>query len=118
MLSHTGWCSCRLTLEETWGLYDVPHRVVELLRTLPEATPAWRNSRRLLPGRCLEYGVRRLLAGMNGRIEGGRIMFSRGTRKRQLAELDEVDVERDPERKRPSIRFREDTIAVQEMEPV
>jgi hypothetical protein len=87
VLTHTGWCRRRLTLEETWGVFDVPHRVVELLSDRP-AQQAWSDCRRLLPGRCLEYGIRQLLAGMNAKVEGGRIIFSRSTRKRQRAEVE------------------------------
>ena len=117
VLSCTGWCRRRLTLEEVWGLYDVPHRVVELLGRFPTSSTAWQHSKRLLPGRCLEYGVRHLLDGMDGKIEGGRILFSRESRKHQLAELKEADVpikeagERNPEEN----GFKQDTKAIVEM---
>jgi hypothetical protein len=87
VLSSSGWCRRRLTLAETWGVYDVPYRVVELLSERP-VSQAWIDSRKLLPGRCLEYGVRQLLTGLQGKIEGGRILFSRSTRKRQRVEME------------------------------
>jgi hypothetical protein len=34
----------------------------------------------------LEYGIRQILIGVGGKIEGGRVIFSRSTRKRQRAE--------------------------------
>jgi hypothetical protein len=87
VLSPSGWCRRRLSLAETWGIYDVPYRVVELLADRP-GPQAWTDSRKLLPGRCLEYGIRQLLAGLQGKIEGGRILFSRSTRKRQREEIE------------------------------
>jgi hypothetical protein len=72
MLSPTQWCRRRLTLEETWGVYDAPHHVVTLLRRRPSVA-AWIDCRCLLPGRCLEYGVCHLLTGIGGRIEGGEL---------------------------------------------
>ena len=88
VLSPTGWCRRRLTLAETWGVYDVPHRIVELLPNMPSVAAAWHASRTLLPGRGLEHCVRQLLAQLEGRVEGGRIIFSRGMRKRQRGEID------------------------------
>ena len=70
VLSPTGWCRRRLTLAETWGVYDVPHRIVELLPNMPSVAAAWHASRTLLPGRGLEHGVRQLLAQLEGRVEG------------------------------------------------
>jgi hypothetical protein len=100
VLSSSGWCRRRLTLEETWGVYDVPHRVVELLADRP-VSQAWTDSRKLLPGRCLEFGVRQLLSGLQGKIEGGRILFSRSTRKRQRVEM-EKNLERKQEKQEKS----------------
>jgi hypothetical protein len=74
--------TCEETWEETWGSYNVPpHRVVELFQRYSQgAAAAWKDSGRLLPGRCLECGVRRLLDELNGRIEGVGLCF-RETRK-------------------------------------
>jgi hypothetical protein len=63
----------------------------------------------------LEHGVRHLLAGINGRIEGGRIVFSRETRKRQLFELDPIEATQDPKKTRLNHRLQEDTSTVREM---
>ena len=93
VLSPTGWCRRPLTLAETWGVYDVPHRVVDRLPSMPEVKAAWHASRRLFPGRCLEHGVCQLLAQLEeGRVEGGRIIFSCGMRKRQREEIERPSI--------------------------
>ena len=88
VLAPTGWCRRRLTLAEIWGVSDVPHRIVELLPSMPSVASAWHASRLLLPGKSLEHGVRLMLARLEGRVEGGRIIFSRETKERQRREIE------------------------------
>jgi hypothetical protein len=59
VLSCTGWCRRGLTLEETWGLHDVPHPVVELLQRHPQgAAAAWKEGKSQTASRSL-FGMRR-----------------------------------------------------------
>ena len=74
-LSPGGWCRRRLTLAETWGAFNVPHRVAALLKDQP-GWKAWNDCRTLLPGRCMEHGTHQLLAGMSAKIEGGGVLLA------------------------------------------
>ena len=101
VFSPTDWCRRRLTAEESWGIFEVPHRALESPRALPPVT-VWGACKMLLPGRCLEHGVRRLLSGMSGRIEGGGLLFSPLTRKHQMGITDKASEQK---KKRQDSRF-------------
>jgi hypothetical protein len=56
----TGWCKRRLTMEEEWMVYDVPHRIASLLGGR-EVPLVHQEFKKLVPGRCLESGVRHFM---------------------------------------------------------
>jgi hypothetical protein len=71
----TGWCRRRLTAEEEWMVWDVPWNITKLAVgrhhcQRPERAQIWRQ---LLPGRCLDSGLRHLLWGF-GIMDGGYLM--------------------------------------------
>jgi len=59
--SSTGWCTRRLTSVEQWTVKDVPLRVVKMADQEGIDLDGMRS--RLLPGRCLDHGLRKILNG-------------------------------------------------------
>ena len=74
MHAPTFWCVRRLTVEEQWQVYDVPWRVFRLVSALRQERHLFGK---LVPGRCLEHGLRTLLKGFGLMTEGGVLDFSR-----------------------------------------
>jgi hypothetical protein len=60
----TGWCKRRLTVEEEWMVYDVPHRITSLLWERA-ASSVHQDFKKLVPGRCLEKGVRHFMTAFS-----------------------------------------------------
>jgi hypothetical protein len=65
----SGWCRQSLTPSERWMVYDVPWSITSLAPSLPAAVRS-KTCKQLLPGRCLEYGLRHLLKGFGVMDEG------------------------------------------------
>jgi hypothetical protein len=77
VMQATGWCRGRLTDEETWMVYDAPpHWVTQHLRHHSASLVAYKFWQ-LLPGRCLEQGVRHFMTSFGIVCEGGRMRFPR-----------------------------------------
>ena len=68
---HGGWCKRRLMEVEEWSVKDVPVRIYQLAKAHPKIDlgKLWKE---MLPGRCLEYGLRQVLEGI-GVMSGGRV---------------------------------------------
>ena len=68
---HGGWCKRRLLEVEEWSVKDVPVRIYHLAKAHSGADLG-RMWTEMLPGRCLEYGLRQVLEGI-GVVAGGRV---------------------------------------------
>ncbi len=67
-------------------VYDAPHRITTLLRARKDAAVR-RDFQQLVPGRCLEHGVRHFMASFGIMWEGGRMRFPRLDRARTDVEV-------------------------------
>jgi hypothetical protein len=81
VLQPTGWCKRRLTMEEEWMIYDVPHRITSLLRSR-EIPRIHQDFKQLVQGWCLESGVRHFMTSFGIKNEGGRLLFPRREREK------------------------------------
>jgi hypothetical protein len=72
----SGWSLRRLLPNERWSVMDVPWRIVRLTSGM-SLTAELGLFRGLLPGRCLEQGLRVLLRGFGLMNEGGVLTFSK-----------------------------------------
>ena len=100
----TGWSIRRLLPVERWNVRDVPWRVAKLTREMGE-NDELRRFEALLPGRCLEQGLRELLKGYGLMTEGGVLVF-RSVRKR--AHSEGVSEEEEEAKQRQGKRLQEE----------
>ena len=77
VLHPTGWCRRQLTEDELWTVNDVPHNVLVAASSLPDDLRVGIR-RQLLPGRCLQYGLRGLLEGIGILDHGGGFVSKTG----------------------------------------
>jgi hypothetical protein len=70
----TRWCICRLLPIERWTALDVPWSIARLSKGMP-AELEGEIYEQLVPGRCLEQGLRTLLRGYGLMTEGGVLSF-------------------------------------------
>jgi hypothetical protein len=67
-------------------VYDVPHRITSLLRDR-EVPIVHQEFKKLVPGWCLESGVRHFMTSFGIKNEGGRLLFPRLERARASEEV-------------------------------
>jgi hypothetical protein len=100
----TGWSIRHLLPVERWNVRDVPWRVAKLTREIGENEELHRFEA-LLPGRCLEQGLRELLQGY-GLMTKGCVLVFRSARKR--AHSEGVSEEEEEAKQRQGKRLQEE----------
>jgi hypothetical protein len=78
-------------MEEEWMVYDVPHRITSILRSR-ETPRVHQDFKQLVPGRCLESGVRHFMTSFGIKNEGGRLLFPKHERERSSEGMDRLIV--------------------------
>jgi hypothetical protein len=86
----SGWSLRRLLSNERWSVMDVPWRIVRLTCGMAEREEL-ALFRGLLPGRCLEQGLRVLLRGFSLMTEGGVLTFE-GLTKQELVQAGKQEI--------------------------